>query len=77
MEVILHEAEAISYLKQLLYLQTSLKESENHCLEDERKESEGKNCRELLVAEVECLKEELVSYKAGKEGCWACRKKHS
>lgn len=72
MEVTLLKAEAISYLEQLLHLQTNLEESKNHQLEVEM---EGKNHPDMLVVEVECLKEELVNSRVSEEGNWVNKKK--
>lgn len=41
---------------------------EIHCFEVERKEADGKKNKESLDAKVECLKKELLDYKAGRKG---------
>lgn len=72
-EAKLHQTEATTY-SELLPLQMSLEESENHRSEAERKELEGRKCQELLAAELESLKKELAYYKDGEEGCRATQK---
>lgn len=52
----------------------SLEESENHCSMTKWRVAEGRECRELLVAEVKSLKEEPANYKVEEEGCWANKK---
>lgn len=71
----LHRAKAAAFSEQLFHLYDNLEESKNHQLKAKKKEAEGKSCQELLAAEVKCLKEELVSYKADEKRCWVNRKK--
>lgn len=74
-KVKLHQTKATTYSEQLLHFQISLKEFEKSCSKAKRKEKKGRKCQELLVAEVESLKEELANYKAREEGCEATQKK--
>lgn len=53
----------------------NLEESENHCSKAKKKEVDGWKRQELLVADVEFLKNELATYKAGEEGHLVTKKK--